>query len=300
MTANPTPSGRHAGLRTAALRLARSAVVLAALGGLAAAPATAGDRAAGPEQPSASWAEIRETLYADLAVADGGAFMEIDAPYRAHDAGAVPVAFSVAPPPGRRVSRLVLIVDENPAPVAAEFEFSAASVPAGQPLRLSTRLRVDAYSNVRAIAELDDGSLHQTARFVKASGGCSAPATRDAEEALVQLGRMRVRSFPAEASIGGGELQVMIRHPNRSGFQMDQLSGLYIPAWFVHEVSVAQVTETGDAGPVLMRMTGGISLSEDPSIRFGPADGFAGQIEVVARDTDGGVYSKRFALGADG
>ena len=47
---------------------------------------------------------------------------------------------------------------------------------------LSTRIRVDAYTNLHAVAELDDGHLYGAQRFVKAAGGCSAPAAKqDAE-----------------------------------------------------------------------------------------------------------------------
>lgn len=43
---------------------------------------------------------------------------------------------------------------------------------------LATRVRVDDYSYVRAVAETADGKLHMVKAFVKASGGCSAPPSR--------------------------------------------------------------------------------------------------------------------------
>ena len=54
----------------------------------------------------------------------------------------------------------------------------------------------------------------------------------------------------------------MVRHPNNSGLQRDQVTLLYIPAHFVDELSVWQ----GDA--LLFSMVGGISISEDPNFRF--------------------------------
>ena len=51
----------------------------------------------------------------------------------------------------------------------------------------------------------------------------------------------------------------MIRHPNNSGLQRDQVSLLYIPANFVDELRVWQ----GDA--LLFGMKSGISISEDPN-----------------------------------
>mgnify|MGYP002150436774 CR=1 FL=1 len=51
---------------------------------------------------------------------------------------------------------------------------------------IETRVRVDAYSHVRAIAEASDGQLYAVTRFVKASGGCSAPAGSDAQAAAAR------------------------------------------------------------------------------------------------------------------
>ena len=50
---------------------------------------------------------------------------------------------------------------------------------------------------------------------------------------------MRFRQFAKSADVAAGNLreaQVMVRHPNNSGLQMDQLSRLYIPAYFVESV----------------------------------------------------------------
>ena len=48
---------------------------------------------------------------------------------------------------------------------------------------LSTRVRVDSYTNVHAVAELSDGQLYAAQRFVKAAGGCSAPAAKQEADA---------------------------------------------------------------------------------------------------------------------
>ena len=54
----------------------------------------------------------------------------------------------------------------------------------------------------------------------------------------------------------------MIRHPNYSGMQMDQLTRLYIPAHFVKSVKISQ-------GPdLLLSIESGISISENPVFRF--------------------------------
>ena len=101
--------------------------------------------------------------------------------------------------------------------------------------------------------------------YVKASGGCSAPAAKNADEAKSQA---RPDAIPAIRAAGEGpasgtrEAQIMIGHPNNSGLQMDQVTQLYIPAFFINELQLWQ-----DDSPVLS-MEGGISISEDPNIRF--------------------------------
>ncbi|MGF1658076.1 MAG: quinoprotein dehydrogenase-associated SoxYZ-like carrier [Rubrimonas sp.] len=278
-----------------------SHAALAALGftiGLAALGAPEAGRAqsavmgsrAGPEQSGQSWGELAEALFPGRAIAPGGEMIVIDAPYRAHDAATVPVEIDIVPPLGRVVSRFTLLVDENPAPVAAEFEVGPGI---GRKVELATRLRIDAYSNVRVVAELDDGSLHQSAVFVKASGGCSAPAMKNADEAVAAVGRMKLRAFYAGAGTAAGalsEAQLMIRHPNHSGFQMDQVSLLTIPPWFVDEIEVRQ------GGELVLRVEGGISLSEDPSLRFRYVPNGAGAFAVRVEDTSKGVFEAVFPL----
>jgi sulfur-oxidizing protein SoxY len=136
---------------------------------------------------------------------------------------------------------------------------------------------------------------------VKASGGCSAPAAKNADEAKARLGQLRYRQFakesakePAKAGDGPAsmtrEAQIMIGHPNNSGLQMDQLTQLYIPAFFVNELRLWQ-----DDSPVLS-MEGGISISEDPNIRFTYVSNGAKRFRAEARDTDGHVFQHEWKI----
>src|SRR3546814_10832017 len=65
---------------------------------------------------------------------------------------------------------------------------------------------------------------------VKASGGCSAPASGDQELALSRMGKMRLKQLGSWRQNEIAEAQFMVRHPNYSGFQQDQLTQLWIPA----------------------------------------------------------------------
>lgn len=270
------------------IRLKLAAALFAAL--FLAGAAAAQDKPAAqdnPEKPSALWGELKSAFFGDRDIADGAGIVSLDAPYRAEDPALVPIAIRIAPPEGRRVAGMTLIVDENPAPLAAEFTFYRGL---GEDIALSTRVRVNAYSNVRAVAEMDDGSLYQSARFVKATGGCAAPASKDAAAAMASLGKMKLRRYDGPQSLPEGrrEAQLMIRHPNNSGFQLDQITQLYVPAWFVDRIEVAR------GGEPLFTVEGGISLSEDPSIRFEYMGEPADEISVSAGDTEGGDYRATF------
>src|SRR5208337_4081549 len=112
------------------------------------------------------------------------------------------------------------------------------------------------------------------------AGGCSAPAVKNMDEAASHLGQMKYREFKSAES-GHREAQIMIRHPNNSGMQMDQLTHLYVPARYIDTVTVSQ----GDA--LIFTMEGGISLSENPSFRFSYAPNGAKTMHVEAHDSKG-------------
>ena len=145
----------------------------------------------------------------------------------------------------RRVRSITLVIDQNPAPMAAKFELG----PDARVSEISTRVRVNNYTDVHAVAELSDGQLYMVKTYVKASGGCSAPAAKNADEAKNRSGQMRYRQFAKAGegpASGAREAQIMIGHPNNSGLQMDQVTQLYMPAFFVNELRLWQ-----DDSPVL-------------------------------------------------
>lgn len=230
------------------------------------------------------WPGIRKDLYASRAIAEEDGAVTLEAPVRAEDAAVVPITMRVPASLAQSAKALTLVIEKNPMPVAASFTFGPA---AGTGERIiSTRVRIDMYSNVRAVLETSDGKLHMTTKFVKAAGGCSAPALKDAEQALAELGKMKLRTELADSTPIMQEAQVMIRHPNYSGMQMNQLTGLYIPAKYVQNIEVKRGEE------VVFTMEGGISLSENPNIRFTYAGG-GGDMLVTAKDTDGKVFTVR-------
>lgn len=245
---------------------------------LAAAPAWA--EVANPLQPSATWDEIAGDVVGDVTPGPADGILDLDAPVRAEDAAIVPVRL-VQPEGAPAVTNLTLVIDENPAPVAAEMVVGEAMLP----LDFELRVRVNQYSDVRAIATTLAGDVVMAGRYVKASGGCSAPATGSVDEQLAGMGEMRLRGF-GQAEDGRQEAQIMIRHPMFSGLQRDQLTQLTVPAHFIHRLDVYQGEE------LLFSINGGISISENPVFRFRYTDNGAPGFTVRAEDTDGNVFEQ--------
>ncbi|MGH6798398.1 MAG: quinoprotein dehydrogenase-associated SoxYZ-like carrier [Roseiarcus sp.] len=237
------------------------------------------------------WPDLKRVFFNDAPIVEDKSLVMFEAPPRAEDAALVPMSFSARLPQGdqRRAVKLSLIVDQNPAPLAAAFTLGEK---AGA-TRISTRVRVNAYTNVHLVAELSDGSLRMATRYIKASGGCSAPMVKTMDEALATLGRMKFRILPPTPE-APNEALLMIRHPNNSGLQMDQMTRLYTPARYIDKLAVYQ-------GPDLVfSMAAGISISEDPNFRFTYKPNGAKEFRVEAEDTAGKTFSGAWPATRDG
>jgi sulfur-oxidizing protein SoxY len=253
------------------------------------------------QQSEETWNSIKSDIFGSKAatIKDGDDLMSMDAPMRAEDAAVVPITVRALKPQAGEtaIKAITLVIDENPAPVAATVSFGPAAATAS----FSTRLRVNNYSFIRAVAEMNDGSLRMIKKFVKASGGCSAPALKDQDKSVAETGQLRLRQFAqgdpeakdyalAPNDAGMAEAQIMIRHPNYSGLQMDQVTMLYIPAHYVREIALKR----GNA--LVMKMEGSISLSENPSFRFAFRKEGAGELSVRAEDTQKQLFEKSWPV----
>ena len=234
----------------------------------------------------ARWEELRHAIFGDHALKDGAELVRIDAAARAEDAAIVPVTIALGEPIQKRVRALYFVIDDNPSPMAAVFHFGAAA----EPRAVSTRVRVDDYTYLHAVAELDDGTLYATRRFIKAAGGCSAPASADQSAALSRLGKMKL-AFQGVAQLGAPvTAQLLISHPNSSGLQMDQVTRNYIPADFVQQVRVSY------AGEPVLTVDSDIALSEDPTLRFAFVPRKPGDLQVEVDDSSQRHFSQHWAL----
>src|SRR4029079_16700247 len=89
------------------------------------------------------------------------------------------------------------------------------------------------------VLETEDGQLHMATKFVAASGGCGAMQAKDPDTENVDLCKMIVKTFPPALSADPiWSAQVMIKHPNSNGMQLDINTANVIPARYVNQMIV--------------------------------------------------------------
>ena len=236
------------------------------------------------------WKDLRHAVFGDRVLADGAGVIALEAPARAMDASLVPVAVTLTGT--EHVKAIYLLIDGNPSPLAATVHFG----PAADPRELRTRVRVEQYTLMHAVAENEDGRLFVTERFVKAAGGCSAPASKDQVAAAARLGQMKLKLEGITAITNGqpATAQLLISHPNNSGMQMDQVTRNYVPARYIQDIKVSLGQD------LVFAMDADISLSEDPAITFGFVPRGSGPMEVEVRDSKGSIFQHAFDLRSQG
>ena len=266
--------------------------IAAALGVLLCVPAPAG-AAEDADARAARWSDLTHPVFGDRPVTEGAGVVTLDAPARAQDAALVPVSVALAAGGGAgagRVKAVWLLVDGNPSPLAGTFKFG----PAADPRSLKTRVRVDQYTLVHAVAETEDGRLFAAERFVKAAGGCSAPSSKDPQLAMSRLGQMRLR-LDGEAPLREGEAataHLLISHPNNNGMQVDQVTHNFVPPRYIQDITVRY----GDTE--VLSVDADISLSEDPVITFGFVPRGPGPMRVDVLDSTKARFHQDFPLAA--
>jgi sulfur-oxidizing protein SoxY len=110
-------------------------------------------------------------LFGGRPLKDGSSVIKLDLPLIAENGAVVPVSVEVKAPmtPQSYVKAIYIVSDKNRRPLNAKFNLTSAT---GQAY-VGTNLRLGESTDVRAIAEMSDGTLLQARREVKVTvGGC--------------------------------------------------------------------------------------------------------------------------------
>ncbi|MHA6262864.1 quinoprotein dehydrogenase-associated SoxYZ-like carrier [Arenibacterium sp. CAU 1754] len=245
-----------------------------------------------------TWDDLSALLYEGRTLNTGTDIISIDSPYRTDNDARTQIAAQIVAPTGQMLGKVSLILDENPMPVSAVFNFK-------EPLPrffFDVTMRINGPTPLHVVAETADGQLYVAEAFVKTSGqgACSAPPGTDLDLALATLGNMTIGidAMPGTGSLSDKlgalalrekQIDVDISHPSHSGMQMDQISLLFIPMRYVENVEVDL-----DGGGYV-DVTGSISLSENPRIGMS-VPGKTQSVDVTMTDTEGTVTHARKSL----
>jgi len=230
-----------------------------------------------------AWPNLRTQYYGDreLSIADAVAFT-LEAPSNTPDPTATALTIRFGAADLGRIRQLRVFIDNNPSPVASTFDFAQGARVA----EIGMRVRVDRWTSIRAIAETTDGQLQMHSTWVNAAGGCSAAPSPAAGGTL---GEIRFHN-----TADGRSLQIAIRHPNNSGFQIDPLSGNPIPAHYVSHIRFSS------NGHPIMDVDAGISLSENPSLRIASDSALPAPLTVEVTDSQDAHFNANWRGSASG
>tara|TARA_B100001778_G_scaffold50439_2_gene37622 strand:+ start:1087 stop:1803 length:717 start_codon:yes stop_codon:yes gene_type:complete len=216
---------------------------------------------------SDSWNEwLKNNLYGSQKIVQTKDII-IDSPYRAIDSGDVPIVITTK---SKDLIKFTLIIDENPTPCCATFEF------VGLLPYIETNIRVNAYTHLTVVAEDIDGNLYVNRKYIKAAGGCSATPIVDNDVPKDKIDII-------DDKLHFDKKKIQFNHPNYSGLQFNQLTRTEIPADYIDSVVVK--TSKG-----IFSYEGTIGISQNHYFTL-----FSGDIEkIVYTDNLGNNYEENY------
>ena len=216
---------------------------------------------------SDSWNEwLKNNLYGSQKIIQTKDII-IDSPYRAIDSGDVPIVITTK---SKDLIKFTLIIDENPTPCCATFEF------VGLLPYIETNIRVNAYTHLTVVAEDIDGNLYVNRKFIRAAGGCSATP-------IVNSDVPRDKIDIIDDKLHFDKKKIQFNHPNYSGLQFNQLTRTEIPADYIDFVVVK--TSKG-----IFSYDGTIGISQNHYFTL-----FSGDIEkIIYTDNLGNNYEENY------
>jgi sulfur-oxidizing protein SoxY len=272
-----SPRRRHALRGLAAVAAAPAASSWAAIGGLP----SAEHRDSSPE-----WERLSSKLFGGKPLVHGQGVVQLFVPLRAAYGASVPVKVVSKLPqrPELHVRKMYVVVDKNPSQLAILLDLTTE---VGQ-ADFETRLRVDEYSHVRVVSELSNGELHTDSRYVKTSGGCSAPPNR---ESLHLIGKTLLKVAGELRPEQPMPADVTVVHPNDTGFELNQVTVMYIPPHFVRSIAVSY------AGRKVFDADLDFSVSENPTLRFNFVPHGKGELRAEVTDSKDARFFGTLAVG---
>jgi len=125
----------------------------------------------GTPQPGEKVDETMKRLFGNRSLAPGDGKVKLEAPLIAENGAVVPVTVEADLPmtPQKYVKSVYIISDKNRRPLNAKFSLT----PQAGKASVSTNIRLADTTDVRAVVEMNDGTLYMVKQEVKVTvGGC--------------------------------------------------------------------------------------------------------------------------------
>ena len=140
------------------------------------------------ESDPSKWPLVKEAFFAQRPMADAP-FITFVAPRRAESGAQVPLEISIdqTQADANAIKTLYILVDSNPIPLAATYHLTDKL---GK-FKLSTRIRMEMDSYIRAVGETADGKLFLGSVEIRAAGGCGGTVDGDENAIRAAAGKIK-------------------------------------------------------------------------------------------------------------
>ena len=230
------------------------------------------------------WPVVKEAFFAGRTINEEAPFIRLTAPHRAESGAQVPLTINIDRTLGETdaIKKLYILVDANPIPLTATYTLTELL---GK-FELSTRIRMETDSYVRAIGETVDGKLFMASIPIRAAGGCGGLVGGDEAAIRAASGKVKM-NFAEGVKIGEPVMTTFIvKHPMYTGLQRDA-SGGYKPAFFMEKADFTY------SGKPVMQVHFGVGTAEDPYLRFNFVPKELGVMEVKLLDNEGKAFEHK-------
>lgn len=236
-----------------------------------------------------NWPLIKEAFFSQRPI-ENTALMQVSAPLGAENAGQVPITLIVKNQANDAIKSIYILIDANPIPLAAIYKFPNVF----NQLTLSTRVRLDSDSNIRAIAETQSGHLLMATARVNAGGGCAGAVSEDETAVRASAGVIKFQLNPPYKLHETASATLQIKHPMYTGLQTDAKTKQAKPAFFVKN------SEIKFNNIPVMQVLFGVGTAENPSLKFefdlplGLIKQPVQQVQVSTQDNEGKLVVSAF------
>ncbi|NOT14045.1 MAG: quinoprotein dehydrogenase-associated SoxYZ-like carrier [Methylotenera sp.] len=236
-----------------------------------------------------NWPLIKEAFFSQRTI-NHTDLMQMTAPLGAENAGQVPITLKVQNQANDAINSIYIFIDANPIPLAATYKFAYAF----NQLMLSTRVRLDSDSTIRAIAETQSGALLMATVRVNAGGGCAGAVSEDEAAVRASAGAIKFQLNSPYKLHESASATLQVKHPMYTGLQTDAKTKQTKPAFYVKNTDI-QFDEIS-----VMQIIFGVGTAENPNVKFefdlpaGLLKQTVKKIEIFTQDNEGKSISKVF------